>query len=190
MIQIDLTKYFKPAGSFNLRSRLMKQKWSKEKIVESIKELKNQNIDISASNISKNYIPLFTAACSRRYFSSWSNAVKAADIDYDQILEAGKARRRKKLTKWSKDQVLEAVKKAESQNLLTTYRDRLALYSAARREFGSWKQALEAAGYRLTKGSHKNSNQIFKADENSSGTKKPQAMNAVPFAPSEASRVF
>ncbi len=156
----------------------MKQKWSKEKIVESIKDLKKQNVDISASNISKNYIPLFTAACSRRYFSSWANAVKAAGIDYDQILEAGKARRRVKLTKWSKDQVLEAIKKAETQNLLTTYRDRLALYSAARREFGSWKQAVEAAGYRLTKGSHKNSNQIFRADENSSGAPKNQVLNS------------
>ncbi len=143
----------------------MKQKWSKEKIVETIKDLQRQTIDISASNISKNYIPLFTAACSRRYFSSWANAVKAAGIDYDQILEAGKARRRKKLTKWSKDEVLEQVRLAESKNLLTTYRDRLALYSAARREFGSWKQALEAAGYRLTKGAHKNSNQIFKKEE-------------------------
>ena len=168
----------------------MKQKWSKEKIVETIKDLKQQNIDISASNISKNYIPLFTAACSRRYFSSWANAVKAAEIDYDQILEAGKARRRKKLTKWSKDQVLEAVKKAESQNLLTTYRDRLALYSAARREFGSWKQALEAAGYRLTKGSHKNSNQIFKADEMGNSSRKPQAMNAIPFPAQEPSRAY
>jgi hypothetical protein len=149
----------------------MKQKWSKEKIVETIKELKKQNVDISASNISKNHIPLFTAACSRRYFSSWSNAVKAAGIDYDQILEAGKTRRRNKLTKWSKDQVLEEVRKAEAQNLLTTYRDKLALYSAARREFGSWKKALEAAGYRLTKGSHKNSNQIFRESEGqNSGT--------------------
>ncbi len=156
----------------------MKQKWSKEKIVESIKDLKKQNVDISASNISKNYIPLFTAACSRRYFSSWANAVKAAGIDYDQILEAGKARRRVKLTKWSKDQVLEAIKKAETQNLLTTYRDRLALYSAARREFGSWKQAVEAAGFRLTKGSHKNSNQIFRADENSAGAPKNQVLNS------------
>lgn len=143
----------------------MKQKWSKEKIVETIQELKRQNVDISASNISKNHIPLFTAACSRRYFSSWANAVKAAGIDYELILEAGKSRRRKKLTKWSKEQVLEEVRKAESQKLLSTYRDRLALYSAARREFGSWKQALEAAGYRLTKGSHKNSNQIFRSEE-------------------------
>ena len=149
----------------------MKQKWSKEKIVETIQELQRQNVDISASNISKNHIPLFTAACSRRYFSSWANAVKAAGIDYEQILEAGKTRRRKKLTKWSKDQVLEEIRKAESPNLLTTYRDRLALYSAARREFGSWKEALEAAGYRLTKGSHKNSNQIFRAEESASGQK-------------------
>jgi len=143
----------------------MKQKWSKEKIVDSIKDLRKENVDISASNISKNYIPLFTAACSRRYFSSWSNAVRAAGIDYDQILEVGKARRRKKLTKWSKEEVLAEVRLFEAKNLLTTYRDRLALYSAARREFGSWKQALEAAGYRLTKGSHKNSNQIFKSEE-------------------------
>ena len=168
----------------------MKQKWSKEKIVETIKELKKQNIDISASNISKNHIPLFTAACSRRYFSSWSNAVKAAGIDYEQILEAGKARRRKKLTKWSKEQVLEAVRKAESQNLLTTYRDRLALYSAARREFGSWKQALEAAGYRLTKGSYKNSNQIFKADETNTGSRKPQTMNSSTFNLPEITKNF
>jgi hypothetical protein len=156
----------------------MKQKWSKEKIVETIKELQSKSIDISASNISKNYIPLFTAACSRRYFSSWANAVKEAGINYDQILEVGKARRRKKLTKWSKDEVLEEIRKAESPNLLTTYRDRLALYSAARREFGSWKQALEAAGYRLTKGSHKNSNQIFKADEVPAGKGKSQGASS------------
>ena len=156
----------------------MKQKWSKEKIVETIKDLKKQNVDISASNISKNYIPLFTAACSRRYFTSWANAVMAAGIDYEQILEAGKARRRKKLTKWSREQVLEEIKRAETPNLLSTYRDRLALYSAARREFGSWKQALEAAGYRLTKGSHKNSNQIFKAEETPVANQKPQSTNA------------
>lgn len=166
----------------------MKQKWSKEKIVEMIKDLKKQNIDISASNISRNYIPLFTAACSRRYFSSWANAVKAAGIDYDLILEVGKVRRRKKLTKWSKEQVLEEVRKAESQNLLTTYRERLALYSAARREFGSWKQALEAAGYRLTKGSHKNSNQIFKSENSANIARKPEPMNIAPFKMPESSK--
>ena len=159
----------------------MKQKWSKEKIIETIKELNKQNVDISASNISKNHIPLFTASCSRRYFASWSNAVKAAGIDYNQILEAGKARRRKKLTKWSKEDVLDAIRGAGSKDLLTTYRNRLALYSAARREFGSWKQALEAACYRLTKGSHKNSNQIFHENpsvETAAGSETPSQKQA------------
>jgi hypothetical protein len=143
----------------------MKQKWSKQRIMVTIKDLNKQSVDISASNISKNHIPLFTASCSRRYYGSWGNAVRAAGIDYDKILEAGKERRRNKLTKWTKETVLEEIKRAQSKQLLSTYRERLALYSAARREFGSWKQALEAAGYRLTKGSHKNANQIFHKDE-------------------------
>jgi hypothetical protein len=138
----------------------MKQKWSKEVIIGIIKDLKNQNIDLSAGYVSKNYVSLFTAASSSRYFNSWANAVRESGINYDQILDEGKSRRRSKLTKWSKTQVLEEVKKSQSLNLLTTYRDRLALYSAARREFGSWKEALEQAGYKLTKGSNKNSNQI------------------------------
>jgi hypothetical protein len=139
----------------------MKQKWSKEIIIEMIKDFKNQNIDLSAGYISKNYVSLFTAASSHRYFNSWANAVREAGINYDQILDEGKFRRRSKLTKWSKTQVLEEVKSSQSLNLLTTYRDRLALYSAARREFGSWKQALAEAGYKLTKGSNKNMNQII-----------------------------
>jgi hypothetical protein len=149
----------------------MKQKWSKEAITGIIQDLKNQNIDLSAGYISKNYVSLFTAASSRRYFNSWANAVREAGINYDQILEQGKSRRRNKLTKWSKIQVLEEVKKSQSLNLLTTYRDRLALYSAARREFGSWKQALEQAGYKLTKGSNKNTNQIIESDNFSPKTK-------------------
>jgi len=143
----------------------MKQKWSKQRIIDTIKDMQKQGVDISASNISRNYIPLFTASCSRRYFGSWGNAVRTAGIDYDKILEAGKERRRDKLTKWTKETVLEEIRKAQSKNLLTTYRDRLALYSAARREYGSWKQALEIAGYRLTKGSHKHANQIFSKEE-------------------------
>lgn len=138
----------------------MKRKWSKEIIVEMVKDLKNRNIDLSAGYISKHHVSLFTAASSRRYFGSWANAVREAGVNYDQILDEGKTRRRNKLTKWSKIQVLEEVKKSQSLNLLTTYRDRLALYSAARREFGSWKQALEEAGYKLTKTSNKNQNQI------------------------------
>jgi hypothetical protein len=126
----------------------MNRKWSKEMIIERIKVLQNQNVDLSAGHMSKNHVPLFTAASSPRYFSHWANAVREAGIDYDQILEKGRLRRGQKLRKWSKSRVLEELRKFPALNLLTTtYRDRLALYSAARREFGDWKQALEQAGH-------------------------------------------
>lgn len=140
----------------------MKRKWSKEKIVQDIRELRKQNTDISAGYVSKHHIPLFSAAISRRYFSTWGNAVRAAGFDYGPIMEAGKKRRRDFLTKWTKEQVLNEIRRSDPQKLLKTYRDQMELYSAARRVFGSWGKALEAAGYRLTKGSHKNSNQIFR----------------------------
>lgn len=149
----------------------MKRTWSKEIIVENIQKLKQQNVDLSASNIMQIHIPLFTAACSRRYFSSWANAVKAAGIDYGLILEAGKMRRRNKLKKWTKELLLEKIRRTELIKLLKIYRDDLPLYSAARREFGSWKKTMEAAGYQLTKGSHKNSNQIFRSDGIDKGSK-------------------
>lgn len=150
----------------------MKQKWSNEKIIQVIQGLHNQNIDLSAGNVLKKYGPLFTAACSGRYFSSWADAVKAAGIDYDKILGVGRSRRREKLTKWSKERVLEELRGSGPENLLTIYRDRLTLYSAARREFGSWKLALEAAGYRLEKGLYKNSNQIFRSEGTGASVKK------------------
>ncbi len=141
----------------------MKQKWSKEKIVETIRELRKQNIDISAGNISKNYIPLFMAVCSKRYFSSWGSAVTAAGIDYEQIMEAGQKRRLQKLRKWSKERILEEIRGTGFRELVKTYRDRLPLYSAARKEFGNWHLALAAAGYQLAKGTYKNSKRINSA---------------------------
>ena len=143
----------------------MKAKWSKEKIVEEIKKLKQKNVNLAASSIYKTHCPLFTAACSKRYFSSWANAVRAAGVDYDAILKIGKERRREQLTLWSKKEILTELKKIDEKSLLTIYRDRLALYSAARREFGNWINALEAIGYRLKKGSYKNTNHLVKKEE-------------------------
>jgi hypothetical protein len=141
----------------------MRKKWSKEKIVQAIQELRKQNIDLSAGNISKHYIALFSAANARRYFSTWANALKAAGVDYGPIMEAGKKHRLDLLTKWTEEEVLKEIRRSEPEKLLKTYRDQMGLYSAARRIFGNWEKALEAAGYRLTKGSHKNSNQIFRS---------------------------
>jgi len=134
----------------------MNKKWSKALIVEAIKKLHRKNVGLSAGYISKNYVSLFNAASSHRYFNSWAIAVQEAGINYNKILEESRNRRSRQMMKWSKIQILEEVKKGVLLNLVTTYRDRLDLYSAARREFGSWKQALEEAGCKVEKNSNKN----------------------------------
>lgn len=129
----------------------MKQKWSKILIVRQIKKLSRTGVDISASNVSRNYIPLFTAASSKRYFHSWRKAVQKCGINYDRILERGRKRRREKLTKWDKKRVLKEIKALNPRGMSIAYRSNLALYSAARREYGNWKRALVAAGHKGAK---------------------------------------
>ena len=141
------------------------RKWSRKIIIEAIKKLHQQNADLSAGNAMRNHVALFTAACALRYFSSWGKAVRAAGIDYEKILDIGKASRREKLGKWSKERILEEIKRIEPSSLQTAYRGRLGLYSASRRKFGSWKKAIETAGYRFTKGSYKNSKFITEVEK-------------------------
>lgn len=128
-----------------------------------IQALRREGADLGAGNISRCHSQLFNAASSDRYYSSWAKAVKAAGFNYEEVKTAGKISRRNKLTLWTRERVInEILKEGESRNLLTVYRDKLPVYSAARRRFGSWKKALEAAGYGLSKGAYKNSNQIYR----------------------------
>lgn len=151
-------------GKFNKKRTSNYQKWSKEKIIGQILALRKKGVDLGAANISARHRNLFTAASTERYFSCWGTAVKGAGINYDKIKRAGKLRRNEKLTKWPKERILKEIQdEKEPRNLLTAYRTRLPIYMAARRRFGSWEQALEAAGYGLKKGSIRNSNQIFRS---------------------------
>jgi CheY-like chemotaxis protein len=123
---------------------MAQEKWSREKIIGRIGDLKNQNIELSSRNIFKNHVSLYSSACS--YFGSWANAVWIAGINYDQILSEGRASRREKLRKWTKARVLEELKKILPLNPFTNYKEHPTLYAAARREFKSWKDAVNEAG--------------------------------------------
>ena len=141
---------------------MKKRKWSKEKIVREIRALKRKGEDLSASGMSRRHVALFSAASCASYYRSWRAAVSAAGLNYDRILAKGKRSRRDKLTRWDRKRVLREIRRSSPQTLLKVYRHNLALYSAGRREFGSWEAALRAGGYRLGKSGRKNSNVIAK----------------------------
>ena len=84
-------------------------------------------------------IPLASAA--KRHFGSWRSAVTAAGLAHR--LAAPRTVRR-----WTKDAVLRAILSRQRQGLplANAYKDDSGFYSAAKKYFGSWTDALRAAG--------------------------------------------
>lgn len=118
-------------------------KWTKEKIIEEIRNLNNSNIPLNAVYMTKHNIKLYGAA--RVHFGSWGNALEAAGLDYTQINH--------KFTEksWSKDVIAEEIINFASTNgnLRSDYVQKhyTKLHSAAQRYFDSWKDAVEYAGF-------------------------------------------
>jgi hypothetical protein len=79
----------------------------------------------------------------KRLFGSYPEALKAAGFDYSKI-------RRIERHKWTKEKVLQEIKTLAAQGVRLSYADIYASYpslcSGATRQFGTWGQAVEAAG--------------------------------------------
>jgi hypothetical protein len=127
-----------------------RQIWSREKIQAEIAQIHDSGFDITQSRMEAIDSRLTSAAI--RYFGSWRAAVEAAGIDYAAVAAAGRRRRSEKITKWSKESILEEIRRlhAAGEDLSSTVvrRKYLSLYATARRKdhFGSWAEALSAAG--------------------------------------------
>ncbi|HEY5383081.1 MAG TPA: hypothetical protein VIJ88_00815 [Candidatus Paceibacterota bacterium] len=106
----------------------------------TIKERAQKGISIQAKFTSLNCPNLYQAAC--KYIGSWKLAVEAAGFTYADI-RVGKA--------WSRELVIEGIQKRVSQGLAISSHavqvEDYYLANAARKHFGSWKLAVEAAGF-------------------------------------------
>ena len=129
---------------------MSRQIWSREKILEEIMQLYASGYDITQSRMEALDSRLTSAAI--RYFGSWRAAVEAAGIDYEGVAALGKRRRAEKITKWTRETILEEIRRLHgagedltSTNVRSKY---LSLYATARRpdHFGSWANALSEAG--------------------------------------------
>ena len=118
--------------------------WTKRKIVERIQSLAERGEDLSYNRMARGRQGLLAAA--NYHFGSWREAVNAAGVDY--------ANQVRKIPKWTKDNIAAAIREAhekgEDLSWTNVTRDKTysALAYAAIREkrFGSWDEALRAAG--------------------------------------------
>jgi len=118
--------------------------WTRDKLIEKIRELAEQGVDLSPTAIQKTHSALFSSARSRSHFGNWRDAVEAAGLEYDDIKRIKQ--------KWSRDEILAQIRKhhAEGHDLLNPMfkikHRNLYLAACAHRYFGSWRRAIQAAG--------------------------------------------
>lgn len=114
--------------------------WSRATIIAAIRYYQTRSTRLNGHYMQHVDNPLVSAAT--YYFGSWSNALDAAGID------SGTARHN---TPRSKDQILHAIgAMAKSHPTLKDFVAReydRALYGAAQKYFGSWRNAVREAGY-------------------------------------------
>lgn len=70
------------------------RKWSEQAIIDRLKELHAQGVNLNAKNMEETDITLITAA--RRRFDSWHLALEAAGLDYHTIVLRRPFKRRRK----------------------------------------------------------------------------------------------
>jgi len=108
-----------------------RMKWTKERIVEALQARHRQGLSLSSTQVD-----CTLRGAAQRYFGRWTAALQAAGLE-----PVSSAR------KWTRKRVIEALRAHHRKGLpLKNERVEQRLYAAAYKRFGSWHQALRAAG--------------------------------------------
>ena len=120
----------------------MHRKWNKDAIAVEILSMYESGENLNYSSVATNNLSLLRAAT--RYFGTWEAAVRFAGLDYDSI---------RRYKSWSRERIVARVKELHAQNVDLSWRNvclnvdpQLAAAATKKSHFGSWREALEAAG--------------------------------------------
>lgn len=131
----------KAAGLESFRER-----WSKQSILEKIKEIYNKNISVNYFSVKK--IDNKLAGAVSRHFSSWEEMIQEAGLP-----SCRKTSWTKENPLWSKEKIIRIIKSLHRMKY-PLHRSRIRnkfskLFCAAKRSFGSWKNAIKSSGLPL-----------------------------------------
>ncbi len=116
--------------------------WSKELVSQEILAWHQAGKPLYSHYMRQNYQELLAAGI--RYFKTWRAAVEQSGIPYDSV---------RKYRDWSQERIVETIKRLQADGVDLSFRSMMLskyapmVYAAIRpNHFGSWKQALTAAG--------------------------------------------
>lgn len=118
----------------------MFQKWTRETIVLEIARMYESGVNLNYSSMTGS--PLLSAAV--RHFGRWQVAVEFAGIDYQLI---------RRYQAWTRERIIVRIKELHASGIDLSWRHvslsvdpQLAAAATRKSHFGSWREALEAAG--------------------------------------------
>jgi hypothetical protein len=117
-------------------------RWSKRRIVEEIQERYVRGESLQFVGFKDKAL----GYAAKRHFGSWLAAVKAAGLE-------SKAPALLKTRDWSPDAVLQAIREQQDGTKVVApiWKNDTGLYSVAKKHFGTWRNAVLAAGLQPTK---------------------------------------
>jgi hypothetical protein len=122
--------------------------WNTRTVCEEIRFLYKNNISLNTGSLMKNGYSYIHAA-GRKVFGSWEAALTASGLDYAKI------QKHRQRGYWTKSRILEAIRRLEQEGVRLSSKHMQqtagALYSSSVLRFGSWSQAVEAAGINYMK---------------------------------------
>lgn len=132
----------RPLNRMRTERLVLGNRWSKDAIAIEILRLYAAKEPLNYGDVQKSNLRLLRAAT--RYFGSWQAAVEFAGLDYEAI-------RRYKV--WTQDRIVEQIQKYHREGKDLAWRHvsleldpPLAAAAIRPNRFGSWKEALTAAG--------------------------------------------
>jgi len=116
--------------------------WTKKKVREEINRLSENGVDLSVGFLQKSIHSKLLAGA-RKAFGSWAKAIRACGLDYGKIR---KCRHRY----WTRERVLARIRSLQKRGIRLSHKQiqkaQGGLLQGAIKHFGSWSQAVEAAG--------------------------------------------
>ena len=127
------------AAGIKRAKRTASTRWTPARVLAAIRRLSQRRNPLKRRQVEQRFRNIYPAA--ERFFGSWANAILASGVDPRSV---------QRLAPWTRERVIEALLKHALQHDPLT-QDAIrppSVLKASRRIFGSWANALEAAGLR------------------------------------------
>lgn len=128
------------AAGFDYLKMRRQEEWSKDRIVKLLRLARQRKDDFSHNEFERNHFRLFHAAVN--HFGSWGEALRQVGVDYRKV---------RKFNEWDRRIIVREIKRLRKKGVDLSLRamhekGNGAVVSASQHHFGSWRNAIQAAG--------------------------------------------